>query len=171
TGSQWAIGTGLYVPYGLTSEWPDSFPGRFSAKKASLQTFYVPLNFAWQINDKWSIGGGPVFGHSKVELIQAVDLSQQLLPTGQTFAQIGIATGTEFARAHLNGTATAWGAQIGVSGHPSPNWMVGARYLSALEFKYDNATATFDQVNTGLIVGGTLPGPTPQTTIPAGTPI
>lgn len=171
SGSKFALGVGAYVPYGLTSQWSDSFPGRFSAKKASLQTIYVQPNLAWQITDKWSIGGGPIYGHSNVELIQAVDLSQQALPTGATFAQIGIASGTEFARAHLKGSANAWGVQVGISGHPSPDWMIGARYLSPLEFKYDNAAATFDQVNTGLIVGGDLPGPSPQTTIKAGTPI
>jgi long-chain fatty acid transport protein len=171
TGSPYAVGIAVVVPYGLTSQWPTDFPGRFSATKASLRTFYVPLNVAWQINDKWSIGGGPVYGHSSVELVQAVDLAQQLLPTGQTFAQVGIATGTQFATAHLNGSASAWGVQLGVSGHPTPDWTIGARFLSPLEFKYDNATASFDQVNTGLIVGGDLPGPTPQTTVKAGTPI
>ena len=44
--SSWAWGIGAYVPYGLTSQWTDDFPGRFSAKKASLQTFYVQPNVA-----------------------------------------------------------------------------------------------------------------------------
>jgi len=170
-GSSLAWGVGGYVPYGLTSEWANDFPGRFEAEKASLQTFYIQPNVAWQINSKWSVGGGPIWGHSTVELIQAVDLSAQPLPTGGTFANIGVATPTEFARAHLKGSATAFGVQLGVSGQINPNWSVGARFLSPLELKYDNADATFDQVKTGLIVGGTLPGPTQQTTIPAGTPI
>ena len=33
-----AYGLGVYVPYGLTSQWGDDFPGRFQAKKASLAT-------------------------------------------------------------------------------------------------------------------------------------
>ena len=80
-------GLGAYVPYGLTSEWRDDFPGRFSAKKAALQTIYVQPNAAWQINSRWSIGGGPVIGRSNIELIQSIDLSQQPVP-GQpiTFA-------------------------------------------------------------------------------------
>ncbi|HEX4683377.1 MAG TPA: outer membrane protein transport protein, partial [Gemmatimonadaceae bacterium] len=168
-GSRFAFGIGGYVPYGLTSQWPDSFPGRFSAQKASLKTFYIQPNIAWQVTDKWSIGGGPVYGHSTVELIQAVDLSSQLLPgsTTSTFGQLGIATGTEFAQARLKGSASAWGAQIGVWGHPTAAWSLGARFLSPLEFKYDDADATFEQVPTGLVVGGSLPG-TPFT---AGTPI
>ncbi|HEY4304312.1 MAG TPA: outer membrane protein transport protein [Gemmatimonadaceae bacterium] len=168
--SKWAWGIGMYVPYGLTSQWTDSFPGRFSAKKASLQTIYVQPNFAYQISPNWSIGAGPIWGHSSVELIQAVDLSQQLTGAGgPTFGQIGIASGTEFARVRLKGSADAFGAQFGIQGHPSPNWMLGLRFLTPLDFKYDDADATFTQVATGLTLGAALPGT--SGTIPAGTPI
>jgi long-chain fatty acid transport protein len=169
--SRAAFGLGVYVPYGLTTQWPDTFPGRFLAQKATLATVYVQPNFAWQITPNWSIGGGPIYGHSSVELIQALDLSQQGIPTVGTFAQLGIAPGTEFAQVRLKGSASAWGGQIGIAGHPSPNWSVGARFLSPLEFKYDDADATFTQVATNLTVGGDLPGPTPATSIKAGTPV
>ena len=169
--SKAAFGVGFYVPYGLTSEWPSDFPGRFSASKVSLRTFYIQPNIAWQITPQWSIGGGPVYGHSAIELNQAVDLSAQVLPTGQTFAQIGVAAQTQFAQVHLTANSNAWGAQIAVSGRPSPAWSLGLRFLTPLEFKFDNGTATFTQVPTNLVIGGNLPGPTPQTTIPAGTPI
>ncbi|HMG70958.1 MAG TPA: outer membrane protein transport protein, partial [Gemmatimonadaceae bacterium] len=58
-----AYGLGVYVPYGLTSQWQDDFPGRFVAKKASLKTIYVQPNIAFQLTDNWSIGGGPIYGH------------------------------------------------------------------------------------------------------------
>lgn len=164
--SRAAYGIGVYVPYGLTSQWSDSFPGRFSSKKATLATVYVQPNFAWQINSKWSIGGGPIWGHSSVELIQALDLSTAALPTGGTFANLGIAAGTEFGRVRVKGNADAWGATIGVAGHPNDHWYVGARFLSPLEFKYDNLDATFSQTPTNLVVGGTLQAP-----FTAGTPI
>src|SRR5690348_1989532 len=92
---KFAYGLGVYVPYGLTSQWTDSFPGRFAAKKASLQTIYFQPNLAYQINDKWSVGGGPIIAHSTVELIQAIDLSSQVatVVAGNpiTFGQLGIA--------------------------------------------------------------------------------
>ncbi len=164
--SKLAYGVGVYVPYGLTSQWHDDFPGRFSALKASLATVYVQPNVAYQINDNWSIGGGPIWGHSSVELIQSIDLSGLPASGTTTFGQLGIATGTEFARARLKGSANAFGAQIGIAGKFYEHWMFGARFLSPLEFKYDDADATFTQVPTNLIVGGTL---TPPFT--AGTPV
>jgi long-chain fatty acid transport protein len=146
-----SIGLGVYVPYGLTSEWHDNFPGRFSALRASLQTVYVQPNFAFQANDNWSIGGGPVFGLSTVDLTQGVDLSQQLAAPGVTFGQLGIAAQTEFARAKFHGYSTAMGFNVGVHGKFGP-WSVGARYLSELTFKYRSADATFKQIPTGLIL-------------------
>lgn len=165
--SKLAFGIGMYVPYGLTSEWTDDFPGRFQAKRASIATIYVQPNIAYQISPKWSIGGGPVWGHSSVEFIQAIDLSEQATPTpGVFFHQIGIARGTEFARAKLEGSSTAFGAQIAIAGRPTPEWSVGLRFLTPLDFKYDDGDATFTQINTNLILGGDL-----STTLRAGTRI
>lgn len=151
--SKLSYGAGLYVPYGLTSEWTDSFPGRFQARRASLATIYVQPNVAYQINDQWSVGGGPVIGHSSVELIQALDLSEQNTTTpGVTFGQLGIPRRTEFGRANLEGDALAYGAHVGVYGKPSADITVGFRFLSPLEFEYDGSEATFQQVNTGIVL-------------------
>jgi len=162
--SKWSFGGGVYVPYGLTSEWTNDFPGRFEAKKASLQTIYIQPNVGWQINSDWSIGGGPVIGHSHIELIQAQDLSVQQLPFtvgGQpvTFAALGIPQRTEFARATLKGDGWGYGVHVGIQGKLSPNWTFGARYLTQMTFKYDNADATFAQVNTNLIIPANIPNP------------
>ena len=144
-----SIGLGVYVPYGLTSQWNDNFPGRFESLRASLQSVYIQPNVAYQLTDNWSIGGGPVFGHSTVDLTQAIDLSQQTAAPNITFGQLGIAYETEFARAQLHGSSNAVGYNVGVHGKYGA-WSIGARYLSALDFKYDHATAKFSQTATGL---------------------
>ena len=157
--SRLSYGLGVYAPYGLTSQWTDSFPGRFLAKKASLAAIYVQPNVSYKINDKWSVGGGPIFGYSSVELIQSLDLSEQATTTpGVTFAQLGIPRRTEFARAQLEGDATGFGAHIGLFGQPTSEWSVGIRYLTKIDFTYDGAEADFTQVSTGL-------------TLPPGNPI
>lgn len=158
-GNKWALGIGAYVPYGLTSQWGADFPGRFSAQKAQIQTLYVQPNISWQLNDRWSIGGGPVIGHSSVELIQGLDLSQQVAavnpgppPTPIYFSQLGIPSRTEFGQAKLKGSANAYGVHVGVMGKLNKDWTFGARFLSSLVFSYDNADATFTQVNTGIVL-------------------
>ncbi len=156
-GSRVAWGLGVYIPYGLTSQWGDDFPGIFESKKASLATIYAQPNLAWRINDRWSIGGGPIVGRSSVELVQALDLSTQSPQPGITFAQLGIAQRTQFGTARLKGDAMGYGAQVGVSGTFGSGWSFGARYLTHIWFNYDNADATFTQVATNLTLAAGNP--------------
>lgn len=163
---RYALGLGVYVPYGLTSQWKQDFPGRFTAQRASLATLYIQPTISIDITKNWAIGGGPVFGHSTVELKQSLDLSQQRVGTTPfTFASLGIAPGTEFARASLEGDAMGYGFHVGVHGKVGERWQVGGRFISSMEFLYEEADATFEQVATGLVIpDGTVFG------VPNGTP-
>lgn len=161
-----AYGVGVYVPYGLTSQWKDDFPGRFQAKKAEIASIYVQPNVAVSLkNGKWLIGGGPVFGHSSVELIQAADLADQIASVNPAtspatiirFSQLGIARRTEFARATLEGSATSFGLNIGAVGKLNNDWTMGVRYLSSLMFEYDDADANFEQRQTGIVFAANNP--------------
>lgn len=174
--SKIALGVGVYVPYGLTSQWSSDFPGRFEAIKASIQTLYVQPNVGWQINKDWSIGAGPIIGHSNVELDQALDLSQQTFTVGGvavTGAALGIPARTEFATAQLKGGAWGYGAHFGIQGKLAPNWTFGLRYLTQIVFSYKSADATFTQVPTNLVIPANIPNPAnpAQVAIPAGTSV
>ncbi|HTK49250.1 MAG TPA: outer membrane protein transport protein [Gemmatimonadaceae bacterium] len=167
TAGRLALGLGVYVPYGLTSQWRDDFPGRFAAKRASLQTIYVQPNIAFQLGNGWSVGAGPVIGHSSVELVQAIDLSPiSPLPSAPTFGALGVPLRTEFARAKLKGSAMAYGFNVGIHGQINPAWQVGARFLSQVYFKYDDADATFEPRATGLTLAASNP-----LGLPAGTSV
>ncbi len=161
---RFAVGFGVYVPYGLTSQWEEDFPGRFSALKASLATPYLQPNFAFDVvPGRFSVGGGPVFGISHVELIQSVDLATT--PTGNTgpggvpitFGMLGISEGTEFARATIEGNAMAIGFKLGAHWQVTDRVSIGARYLSQLDFEYEGGTASFEQIPTGLKLAGGNP--------------
>ncbi|HET7458009.1 MAG TPA: outer membrane protein transport protein [Gemmatimonadaceae bacterium] len=144
-----ALGLGVYVPYGLTSQWKADFPGRFSAQKAALASIYVQPNIAYDVvPGRLSIGGGPIFGHSTVELKQSIDA----ISSNPALIGAGIAPGTEIGRARLTGSANGFGAQFGVYAHVTPTFTLGMRYLTAIDFKYDAATARFTQTVTGIRV-------------------
>ena len=166
--SRYAAGLGVYVPYGLTSQWRDDFPGRFAAKRASIATIYVQPNLSVDITPGWAIGGGPILAHSKVELEQSLDLSTQRLPTGGTFANLGVAPGSEFGRAFLEGSAMAYGYHVGIHGKIGSSLQVGARFLSSIKFKDDDADARFVQLATNLVVPDASTGA--AIGVPAGTP-
>jgi long-chain fatty acid transport protein len=164
-GHRYALGVGFYTPYGLISEWRADFPGRFQSQRASLSTFYIQPNIAYEIiPDKLSIGAGPVIGHSDVRLDEALDLSSQDAAPGISFAQLGIAPGTQFGSLTAKAGANAVGFNVGVHYKPIPDVQLGARFLSKLSFDY-TGTATFRQTPTGLVLAAGnplgLPGGTP----------
>lgn len=167
--SRYALGFGVYVPYGLTSQWKDDFPGRFAAKRATIATIYAQPNLSINLTPGWAIGGGPIIAHSTVQLSQSLDLSQQKLPSGGSFLNLGVVPGTEFGRAFLKGSANGYGFHVGVHGKVGSDIQLGARFLSSIKFKYDDANARFVQLATNLVVpdattGAALGG------LPAGTP-
>ena len=145
-----ALGLGVYVPYGLTSQWFNDFPGRFAAQRASLASIYVQPNIAYDVvPGRLSIGGGPIYGHSTVELKQSIDALSDPT-TAPLLTAAGVTPGTEIGRARLNGSANGWGAHLGAYAHITPVLTVGVRYLTSIDFKYDDATAQFSQTTTGF---------------------
>jgi long-chain fatty acid transport protein len=176
---RFSVGLGVYVPYGLTSQWEETFPGRFSALKASLATPYIQPNFAFDVvPGRFSIGGGPVFGIAEVELQQSIDLAStptgQALPDGTpiTFGMLGFARGTEFARATIHGHDLAVGFNVGAHWQVTDAVSLGARYLSELDFEFNGGVAEFEQIETGLILpaNGPITGPDGRP-LPGGTPL
>lgn len=167
---KWAAGLGVYVPYGLTSQWPNGFQGNFAGQKAALATTYFQPNFAYRINKDWSFGVAAIYAYSSVQLQQALDLSSQFVPApappGTTFGMLGIPKYTQFGEATITGDGHGWGFSAGVHGKINADWQVGIRYLSKVDVSYTGGTAKFNQVPTNLTLAGGNP-----LGLPAGTPV
>jgi len=167
------IGVGLFAPYGLETNWPTTFDGRFAGYKNILQSVYIQPTLAYQLSPRLSIGGGLDIVLGKVELNQRADLADALVPlagvpAGTRFGQFGIAPGTDFANVHLEATKTTVAAHFGTSFKVSDRLSFGANFLTQAKFDY-SGTATFTQVPTGLVVPAAVS--VGALTIPAGTPI
>lgn len=157
--SRWAAGVGLYVPYGLGTEWPLDFEGRFVGYDNSLQSIYIQPTAAYQITDRISLGAGLTVVIGSVDLNQRLDLSQQPVP-GQTFpdgspvtfGNLGIPFHTGFADAKLHaGGATGIGGNFGVQVQATEWLHLGARFMLPVTLEY-NGDAEFAQIKTGLIL-------------------
>ncbi len=172
------VGVGLFAPYGLQTEWPLSFDGRFAGYKNVIRSVYIQPTVAYQVTPWLSLGGGLDIVRGSVELNQRLDLAEAPVPATilpppagappYVFGQFGIAPGTDFADVHLEASKTTvtahWGGIIKINDKLS----IGGRYLMHAKFDY-SGTATFSPVKTNLIVPATIAvGPL---VIPAGTPI
>jgi len=167
------IGVGVFAPYGLETNWPLAFDGRFAGYKNILQSIYIQPTLAYKVSSRLSLGGGLDIVLGKVELNQRLDLAQTPVPlagvpAGTTFGQFGIAPGTDFADAHLEATKTTVAAHFGALFKVNDQLSFGANVLTQASFDY-SGTASFTQVPTGLVVPATIS--VGALTIPAGTPI
>lgn len=165
TGDRLSLGLGLFAPYGLTTEWPLDFEGRFVSYKTSIQMVYVQPTIAFKINDHVAVGGGPDFVFSTLELNQRVDLAVQSLAPGLTFAQIGVPPDTDFANIKISGSDFDLAAHVGVLVRVNDTVSFGARYLSRHTISPDDLTLESQQIPTGLRT------PVPLPNVPQGTPI
>lgn len=164
---KWAIGLGVFAPYGLVSEWPAAanFPGRFLGYRSDLKSIYIQPTVSMRVNSWLQIGAGFDYIHSSVDLRQRLDLSTQAAAAGVTFANLGVPLGTDFADAHLTGSSWSSGGHFGIMVRPSRRIAFGARYLvrAKADIQGDGA---FTPISTGM----TLPAGNPLGQ-PGGTPI
>lgn len=164
------VGIGLFAPYGLETQWPLSFDGRFTGYRNILRSLYLQPTAAYQVTPWLSVGAGFDIAFGSAELNHRLDLAQAPvpsalgLPAGTTFGQFGIAPGTDFADAHLEATKTAVSGHFGAIAKITHQLSVGARYLMRTKFDY-SGTATFTQVPTNVVLPATVAG------IPAGTSV
>jgi long-chain fatty acid transport protein len=165
------VGVGLFAPYGLQTRWPLTFDGRFSGYDNKIKTFYVQPTVAYQVTKWLKLGGGVDVVHGSVALHQRVDLAAAPVPgvPGATFGAFGIPVGTDVADADLEASTTSYGGHFGAIAQVSPKLSIGAHYLMKVDLDY-SGTATFTQVNTGIILPATITIPGVGT-IPAGTPL
>jgi long-chain fatty acid transport protein len=165
-GQKAAVGLGVTGPYGLTTEWPIAFEGRFTAYETTLKSPFIQPTFSYKFNDAVAVGIGLDIVENMVELNQRVDLSTQQIAPGLTFGQLGVPKFTDFADFNIQGDTMTFGFNLGLLVRP-PDGKVsfGARYQSRQTVKLDELELDTTQINTNLRTPVPLPG------IPAGTPI
>jgi long-chain fatty acid transport protein len=166
-GDRFAVGLGLFVPYGLTTEWDaNTAQGRFYASRTQLSAVYLQPTAAVEFGPVM-LGAGLNISYLDVRLERRLDLSTSPVP-GQplTFGQLGVPYGTDFAAMTVEGTDWGVGYNIGALVKLHDRIRIGGRYLSRQKFVKDDASARFAQVPTGLVLTGGNP-----LGIPGGTPV
>ncbi len=174
-GDGWAVGVVAFAPYGLTTEWPATFSGRFLSYKATIQAIYIQPTVAWQVSPRVSFGAGFDIVATSIEIKQHLDLASQVADqtTGTLFAQLGIARGTDFADGRLKATGTGYGVHFGAIARPTDWFSVGARFLSTVNVDL-SGTGTFTQIPTNIILppGSPICNPPGKPAVcPANTPL
>lgn len=160
-----AVGMGAFAPYGLRVQWPLDFEGRYVTYDTDFRNIYIQPTVALRVSPWFSLGGGLDIVRSSLTINQALDLADLTVtdPTGAPvlnpltrqplrFGNFGVPAGTDFARARLEGDKTAYTWHVAMLADLSERLSVGFRYLHSVQLNYDDGTATFEQVNTNLVL-------------------
>ncbi len=119
-GDRWWAGIGITAPYGLGSDYGDTWFGRFDSTRTKLEIIDIQPTVAFKINDVASLGFGLNFQHSNA------DLRSRVL--------IGAATE---ANNKLTGKDWGFGYSVGMQFKPLPTTTVGLNYKSEVHHDLD----------------------------------
>ncbi|MFV3381449.1 MULTISPECIES: OmpP1/FadL family transporter [Pseudomonas] len=129
----WSVGFGVYVPFGLVTDYGGDDAARYWGKKSHVEVITFQPTVSYAFNDKVSVGFGPTINRIKGELG-----SNLLNPRSPGFND---------GEVKVKGDDTAVGYNIGVLVQATDNTRVGLTYHSMVDYKLEGKT----RVSTPLI--------------------
>jgi len=122
-----AFGLGFTSPFGLASQWPSDWVGRYLAVETKLQTFIITPEVAYNVLDNLSVSAGLVYSFATVTISQK---------TPQTpFAGDAFTT--------LSGKDnSAWGFNLGAMYKPTEDLSFGVSFHSQVKYKFKGTAST-----------------------------
>ncbi|UIP85024.1 OmpP1/FadL family transporter [Pseudomonas phenolilytica] len=116
---KWALGVGIYVPFGLATDYESGFQGRFFGDYSEVRVITVQPTISYRFNDKLSFGIGPTLNRIDGEL-QSATLNG--------------------GRVKVKGDDTAVGFNAGVLYEFTPHTRMGVTYHSKVEYTLEGDT-------------------------------
>lgn len=123
---KWAVGVGVYVPFGMISDYEGGFQGRYFGDYSEVRVITVQPTVSYRFNEKLSVGFGPTLNRIDGEL--------------QSATINGATPGRNDGRVKVKGNDTAVGFNLGVLYELTPNTRVGATYHSKVEYTLEGDT-------------------------------
>src|SRR5512140_683393 len=134
---RWTAGIAVNNQYGLGTEWPSDWPGRYLAVKTDLTSWFITPTLAFRVNDQLSIAAGFVYATGSVKLNRSVYTS-------------GIETPAPVVTTlDLSGHGMTFSA--GLLYKISPEWSVGLSYRGSVKIDA-KGSATFNPNYTPLML-------------------
>ena len=129
----WSVGFGIYVPFGLVTDYGSDDAARYWGKKSQVEVITFQPTVSYAFNDKVSIGFGPTINRIKGEL--GSNLLNPFSP------------GANDGEVKIKGDDTAVGYNIGILVQATDSTRVGLTYHSMVDYKLEGKT----RVSTPLI--------------------
>ncbi|WP_322614281.1 OmpP1/FadL family transporter [Pseudomonas sp. BIC9C] len=128
---KWAVGVGVYAPFGLVTDYESGFAGRYFGSKSEVKIVTLQPTVSYAFNDKVSIGFGPT--------INRID--------GTLESNLSVTQAAPDGKVKITGDDTALGYNIGVLVQATDSTRVGLTYHSKVKYKLEGNT----KVNYGVL--------------------
>ncbi|MCQ4306022.1 Long-chain fatty acid transport protein [Stutzerimonas frequens] len=136
---KWAVGVGLYVPFGLITDYESGFQGRYHGDYSEVRVITVQPTVSYRFNEKLSVGFGPTINRIDGELQSAT-----INPLSPTFND---------GRVKVKGDDTAVGFNAGILYEFTPHTRMGLTYHSKVEYTLEGDTELKEGFNQLGIAG------------------
>ncbi len=130
--SRFAVGLGIYTPFGTGVSWDDNWIGKYIVQSIDLKTVFFQPTISFRASEALSFGGGFVFGTGTVDFRRAMPIHGSL------------GADNDDGQAHLRGNGTGVGFNLGVNFRARHNLQFGLTYRSQVNMDVDGGSATFN---------------------------
>jgi long-chain fatty acid transport protein len=117
-----ALGLGYFSPFGLGSDWPSDWTGRYITTFSQLKTYTLNPVISVKLMDNLSVAGGVNFIYSDVKIRRKFPVRPRPLLDGKS---------------DLEGSGTGVGANFGLLYEPLQGLKFGVAYRSHIEVDHD----------------------------------
>ena len=121
----WSFGLGLYVPFGLVTDYERDFQGRYHGDRSEVRVITLQPTLSYRFNEHLSIGFGPTINRIDGELTSAIN---NPIP------------GAGDGKVEIKGDDTALGYNVGVLFEISPQTRFGLTYHSKVDYRLKGDT-------------------------------
>ncbi|MDH4558336.1 transporter [Pseudomonas sp. BN417] len=133
---KWAFGLGVYVPFGLITDYESGFAGRYFGDRSEVRVITLQPTVSYRINDQLSVGFGPTINRIDGELTSAI-----LNP---------LSPGRNDGKVKVKGDDTALGFNAGVLFELDPRTRFGLTYHSKVDYTLKGDTTVS---GSGFVLG------------------
>ena len=130
------IGLGINVPFGLATDYQDTWVGRYHADRSEIETININPGIGYQVNDGFSLGFGVSYQKMSATLSQWADLgtSCALSPAAALCAgTFGLAPQLDDAKVVIEADDNAFGYNVGALWEPNKSKRLGLAYRSPVK--------------------------------------
>ncbi|MEW6682403.1 MAG: outer membrane protein transport protein [Nitrospirota bacterium] len=137
-GHDLTAGLGLYTPFGVATDWPTDWDGRFQITYVGVQATMLTPTVSWQINPKAAVAGGVNVAYVKLTERRQINLSR----VGED-AGFGPVPGNPEGAVEVEGDAVGFGYNLGTTIAPNDRWQIGLTYRSEVRADLNDLEADF----------------------------